>query len=217
MDRLGSSNAITSYGGTLTYANTSTVGVTFAETIGAVALNNGVFNVVENTNMAGAGTPTNAQTLTLAGLTQSGAATATFSSPTTAPNATTNVIKVTGATATGAGQIIGPWATTGTAANSQTDYAVYDGSTNIVPRADAVDAADTTWTTAANAYTMSTGKTLAASRTITALRNIGNGVSVTMNQFNLETFGILHGGVGTYAINATSGVLRQQGTAAANL
>ena len=38
-----------------------------------------------------------------------------------------------------------------------------------------------------------------------------------MNQFNLETFGILHGGVGTYAINATSGVLRQQGTAAANL
>lgn len=215
VDRLGNGAAITSYGGTFTWTNTSGTTV-YAETVGSVDLTNGLLNFNLATNQAGAGS----QTLTLSGLTHTGATNTSavaFSAQTTGPNTAKNIIKVTGATATGAGQIIGPWATTGTAANAQTDYAIYDASTNIVPRADAVDAAVTTWTTSANAYTMTTGKTLDATRTITALRNTGNNLTLALGQFNLETFGILHGGTGTYAVTGTSGALRQNGTSAANL
>ena len=215
VDRVGNGAAITSHGGTITWTNTSGATV-YAETIGSVDLTNGLLNINLATNQAGVGS----QTLTLSGLTHTGAANTSavaFSAQTTAPNTTKNIILVTGASATAAGQIIGPWATTGTASNAQTDYAIFDGSTNIVPRADAVDAAVATWTTSANAYTMSTGKTLDATRTITALRNTGNNLTLALNQFNLETFGILQGGTGTYGISGTSGVLRQQGTSAANL
>ena len=216
VDRLGNSAAITSHGGTFTWTNTSGTTV-YAETVGSVDLTNGLLNFNLATNQAGAGS----QTLTLSGLTHTGATNTSavaFSAQTTGPNTAKNIIKVTGATATGAGQIIGPWATTGTAANAQTDYAVYDASTNIVPRADAVDAAVATWTASANAYTMTTGKTLDATHAITALRNTGSNLTLALGQFNLETFGILHGGTGTYAVTGTSGgALRQNGVSAANL
>jgi len=172
--RVSDSAAITSNGGTITYNNTSG-GNNYAETIGSVALTSGPLNFNLSVNQASTGS----QTLTLAGLTQSGSGTVTFSVATTAPNVTKNMIKVTGASGAGAGQnlpggvIIGPWATTGTAANSQNDYAVYDASGFILP-ANITASAETTWTTAANAYTLSTpAKTataLTATRAITALK-----------------------------------------------
>ncbi|MCE9609012.1 MAG: autotransporter-associated beta strand repeat-containing protein [Chthoniobacter sp.] len=209
VDRVGAVT-ITSNGGTLNYNNTVS-GQTYAETVGTLALVAGQFNTVLSTNMAAG-----SQTLTFGGLTHTGStntSTATFSSG-TALNATTNMVKVAGATATGAGQIIGPWATTGTSAGVQTDYAIYDGSTNIVPRANAADEAENTW--AANAFNMTTGKTLTGTRTITAIRNSsGNNDALSLAQSNLETFGILKGGGNTLTISGTSGVLRQNGTAAA--
>jgi len=214
IDRMGTA-AIGVYGGYLQFNNTATANVNYAQTVGAVTLNVGQFDVTLN-NSSNSNDANSRQILTLGGLAQNGASAVTFSVPTTTPNATNNMIKVTGATATTAGQIIGPWATVGTASNAQTDYAVYDGSTNIVPAAIA-DSAETTWTSGSLAYTMSAAKTLSANRIINTLRASSASLAVTQNQFNLETNGLLQGSTGVFTINSTSGVLRQQGTAAANM
>jgi len=196
--RVADAAPITSNGGTITYTNTSG-GDTYAETIGSVDLASGQLNVVETTNQADAGS----QTLTLSGLTHTGAtntSAVTFSSA-GGLNATKNMIKVTGASGSGSGQngpggaIIGPWATAGTSAAVQTDYAVYDGSGYVIP-ANITASDETTWTTAANAYTLGTTgtTTLTGSRTITALRYTGAGVgTVALGAFNLETYGLLNG------------------------
>ncbi|HSH93110.1 MAG TPA: hypothetical protein VK968_03115, partial [Roseimicrobium sp.] len=217
LDRVSNTAAITSNGGTLTYANTATTATNYAETIGSVALTAGKLNVTINT----ANTGTETQTLTLAGLTRPGAlSTVAFSAASTGPNATTSMIKVTGATATTAGQIIGPWATVGTTAALQTDYAVYDASTNVVG-ANIAGTAQTAWTTAGNSYTQNSAlETLGATRTITALRNTGATATTALgaSSYNLETLGLLNGATTLWTIsNAGTGVIRQQGTAAANL
>ena len=181
--RVHDTTAITSNGGTFTYNNTSGANV-YAETTGSVALTSGQLNIVEAVNQAGAGS----QTLALAGLTQAGTSAVTFSAATTAPNATKNMIMVSGASGAGAGQnlpggvIIGPWATTGTAANAQTDYAVYDASGYVLP-ANITASAETTWTTTANAYTLSipakTAAALSAARNITALKESSTATAVS--------------------------------------
>ncbi|NBW87706.1 MAG: hypothetical protein EBR23_13005, partial [Planctomycetia bacterium] len=156
IDRLKNTAGITSYGGGLQFSNTASQGVVYAETLGTLTASAGQFDTYLVNNMssgAGSSGPTNSQTLTLGGLAQSGTAVVTFSANTTQPNATTNVIAVSGATQTTAGQIIGPWATTGVDTGNQQDYAAYNAAGQIVPAAIA-DSAETTWTNAANAYTM---------------------------------------------------------------
>lgn len=206
-NRVNDSAAITSNGGTFTYTNTSGASV-YAETIGSVALTSGQLNFNLATNQASTGS----QTLTLSGLTRTGASNSsavTFSAATTAPNATKNMILVSGASATPAGQIIGPWATTGTAAGSQNDYAVYDASGFVLP-ANIAGSAETTWTTAANAYTNAlAAQTLTGTRTITALRNTGTSTVLTLaTGNNLETYGVLNGAATLLTIApGTGGVL----------
>jgi autotransporter-associated beta strand protein len=200
--------AINSNGGTITYTNTS--GNTYAETLGTVTLASGQLNTVLSTNMAAG-----SQTLTLGGLTQTGPGTVTLSSAGSL-NATTHMIQVSGASATPAEQIIGPWATVGTAAAAQTDYAKTDDSTNIVAAGIAASTEDT-WTTAGNAYTASAGTTLTGTRTITALRYTGAVGTLALEANNLETFGILNGGSNTLTISSSGGILRQQGSAPASL
>ncbi|NBW86804.1 MAG: hypothetical protein EBR23_08275, partial [Planctomycetia bacterium] len=217
---------ITSYGGGLQFNNTSSQGVVYAETVGALGLNAGQFDVYLNTDMAGgAGTsgPTNSQTLTFGGLSQSGTGTVTFAVPNAAgPNGTTNIVAVTGATQTPTGQIIGPWAVVGVNNQQYNDYAAYNAAGQIVPAAIA-DSAETTWTNAANAYTMGTAlgngsdKTLTATRTVAALRDQGNNNSLNLQQFNLETNGLFAYTQNNWNINTTGGVIRQNGTAAGNL
>ena len=210
--RVADGTGITSNGGTITYTNTSGAD-TYAETLGPVALTAGQLNVVESVNQTGAGS----QTLTLSGLTHPGSTSAVaFSAASTTPDATKNMIVVSGAAETTAGQIIGPWATVGTAANAQTDYAVYNGSSQVVG-ADIAASTEDTWTTPANAYTLSAGTALTGTRTITALRYTGTTGTLDLGANNLETFGILNGGTNTLTISSTGGVIRQQDTAAANL
>ena len=60
-------------------------------------------------------------------------------------------------------------------------------------------------------------QTLTGTRAIAALRDVGSNDTLTMNQFNLETNALLADSNGNWSINATSGVIRQNGTAAANL
>jgi fibronectin-binding autotransporter adhesin len=179
LDRVSDSAPITSNGGSVTMSNPSDAN-TYAETIGSVALAVGQTGFSLATNQVGGGT----QTLTLGGLTRSGAtntSNAIFFAPGTTPNATTNQIVVAGAAETTTGQILGPWATTGTTASLQTDYAAIDDSSRIVPAAIAATTEDQ-WTTPANAYTFSSGPgatVLSDTRTVTALKSLTTGNAVT--------------------------------------
>jgi autotransporter-associated beta strand protein len=180
VNRLSNSAPITSNGGSIAFNNTAGIEI-FAETIGPVALTSGQLNFVEPSNQFGGGS----QTLTLSGLTRPGAANTaavTFSAA-GGLNETANIIAVTGATATPAGQIIGPWATTGTAAGTQTDYAVYNASGQVLPAA--IDPSEeSTWLFNTDAYTRNSGATatrLTATRNITALRSLNTAIGVSIN------------------------------------
>lgn len=214
VNRLGNSAGITFNGGNLLYSNMAASGAIYAETTGTVAFANGQSNLVLDTDMAGGGG--NRQTLTLAGLTRTGTATATYSAPATGPNLATNIIIVMGAAQTPAGRIIGAWATTGTGTSFQTDYAIYDASFRILPANIAVSA-ESAWTTTTSTYTLGAGTTLTGTRSFDSLRYIGATGTLALAGNHLETFGILNGGTGTLIISSTSGVVRQLGTAAANL
>ena len=208
LNRVPDGSGITANGGTITYTNTSGED-TYAETIGSVALTSGQLNLVEATAQAGTGS----QTLTLSGLTNTGStntSAVTFSAATTGPQASgnKNMIVVTGGGTTTSGQIIGPWATTGTAAGNQTDYAVYNAD-YVVPAAIAASA-ETTWATAANAYTLSGGATLGGTRTITALRATGAAQTLTLGA-NLETYGLLNGGTGLLTVSGTGALTTATG------
>ena len=193
VDRL-STGTITSNGGTLTYSNANTAANTYTEGAGTLALTTGQFNTVLGTNQ----TTSNGQTLTFGGLTQSGTSAVTFSATGTGPQASgnKNMIVVSGAGTTTTGQIIGSWATTGTAANAQTDYAVYNA--NYVAPANITATGESTWTNSANAYT-SSGALVALSgdRAMAALRNTGGVATITLSDgttgYKLATNGILNG------------------------
>ena len=189
VNRLGDSAGLTSFGGTLNFNNAVASGVTYAETTGAVTLAKGQFNAVLNSDLTGGSG--NAQTLTLAGLSQAGTASATFSAGGNGPNNYRDFIQVTAATATPAGQILGAWATTGTSSGSQTDYAVVDASGRILP-AGTAGTASGLWVTAANAYTLSANETLFATRNIAAVRNTNNAALTLALGSNLGVTGILN-------------------------
>lgn len=188
--RVADSAGVTSTGGgTLSYENTSGA-VNYTETLGSVAANGGQFNINLATNQASTGS----QTLTFGGLSQSGTGVVTFSAATTGPQITgnKNMIAVTGAGTTTAGEIIGSWATTGTTAALQTDYAVYNA--NYVTAANIAASEETTWSTTALAtsnFTMSAldSGTLSAARNINTLRSTNNAVTVTANNANIALTG----------------------------
>jgi hypothetical protein len=142
VDRLANTASITSRGGTIAFNNIPGADF-FGETVGPVALVSGQLNLVETTDQFGGGS----QTLMLGGLTRPGAsntAAVTFSAA-GGLNAGTNIIGIPGSAATPAGQIIGPWATTGTATANQTDYAVFNDEGLVVPAA--IEPSDeATWT-----------------------------------------------------------------------
>ena len=115
------------------------------------------------------------------------------------------MIAVSSAGTTTTGQITGPWATTGTAAANQTDYAVYNAD-YVVPAAIAASG-EGTWANATDAYTVSGGATLGGARTITALRATGAAQTLALGANNLETYGLLNGGSGLLTVSSTGGAL----------
>ncbi|RFC51829.1 MAG: Autotransporter-associated beta strand repeat-containing protein [Verrucomicrobia bacterium] len=180
VDRLANTAGITSRGGTIAFNNIPGPDF-FGETVGSVALASGQLNVVEPSDQFGGGS----QTLILGGLTRPGAsntAAVTFSAA-GGLNAGTNIIGILGSTATPAGQIVGPWATTGTAAAVQTDYAVFNDEGQVVPAA-MEPSGEATWLVPTAAYTRNSGTTatrLTATRNITALRSLNTPFGVTIN------------------------------------
>ena len=195
--RINDSYVITSNGGTFTYANTATTSIVYAETVGSVALTSGQLNLVESTNQNATG---NTQTLMLSGLTHSGStntSTVTFSATTTGPNTTTNMFVVTGGSTSG-GSIIGPWATVGTTATAQTDYAIYNSSAQVVPAGIGATAQpgwstdNTTGTgtlnnTLANAAGSAFNGRLTATRNINSVRNNSSTANLTSISSNVIT------------------------------
>ncbi|PHX98997.1 MAG: hypothetical protein CK530_06615, partial [Planctomycetaceae bacterium] len=217
VNRVADAAAISSYGGNISFANTIGAGVVYSETLGTVTLNNGQLDMVLSTDQtSGVG---NKQTLALGALTQNGTTNITFSAAGTglgnaAIPSLTNII-TSGSATTTAGNIIGPWATTGLTAAAQSDYAVYNVG-QVVAANITANNTENTWASAAN-INIGSGPTLTATRTLNSLRASAASQTVTQNQFNLETLGLLQGSTGIFTINATSGVLRQPGTSAANM
>lgn len=166
LDRVKNDAVITSNGGTITYTTTTASSArNFIETLGSVALISGQLDIF-NTLDKSAGS----QTLALSGLTLTGATNTsaiTFSN-TGGLNITIDRIRVNGITADTAGdQIIGPWATVGTAANAQTDYAIYDSDTvnGYVVARNIATSAQSTWSTDYTTGTGSLNNTMGAAGT----------------------------------------------------
>lgn len=210
IEAINDSAPITSNGGTLSLASNDAGGVNATETTGSVELVSGQFNVTW-TNAGSSGT-----TITLgssgSGLTRTGSTSAVaFSISNTLAKTF-----ISGQPATATNQIIGPWATFGTNANNQTDYATYNitgGVTNSngIQGAGIAGSAETTWTDAASAYTMGTNQTLTGTRSITALRStVPTSPQLTLaTGANLETYGLLNAGANVTLTIApgTGGVL----------
>ena len=206
--RLSATAPITSYGGgALQFQNSSNSNVYYQQSYGTLTAAGGQFNLYLQNNQNGPGSD-NTQTATFAGLTQGagGTGVVNFGGPGVMPNATTNMYVVSGATATPAGQIIGPWVTVGNNSNQATDYAVYDSAGHVLPAGIAATAA-ATWTSATSAYTENSGQNLAANATAAALRDTNNGDTLNLYQYNFATNGLLAGGGGNWNINASNGAL----------
>jgi autotransporter-associated beta strand protein len=209
LNRVNDSAAITSNGGSITVTNTNGGATAYAETLGTVALTNGQLKITSTNANAGG-----IQVLTLGGLTQAGTSVVAFGAG-GGLNTTTNQIIVTGAAATTAGEIIGPWATVGINGTSQTDYAVYDANGNVLA-ANIAASAETVWASGATANnTLSGATTLTATRNMNSLRYTGGAATLGLGSSNLETNGILNAGSGLLTISG-GGVIQQQGTSAAN-
>ncbi len=199
IDRVNDAADVTANGGTVTLVNTPGAAL-HGEIFGSVELTGGQSNFVLATNQTSSGN----QTLTLSGLARTGSTAAVTYSATGGLNTAKNRIVVTGALATPNGEIIAPWATVGTAVNSQTDYAVYNNASQVVGSGVAASV-ETTWTNANHLYTVNVAQTLTANRMTAALRNTGGGLSITLNASNLATYGILNGGNGQLTIAPGTG------------
>ncbi|MEI9898645.1 MAG: autotransporter-associated beta strand repeat-containing protein [Chthoniobacter sp.] len=201
LDRVSDTAPIDSNGGTITYANTAGASNSYAETLGVVTLNSGRLNIISTTPTTAPAT----ETLTLSGLVRPAGSTAVLAIGGSGVGANAqNRILVTGLSATPAGQVVGPWATFGSA-TAQTDYLVYDATDGFKGAAIAASTEDQ-WNTPANAYTANAATTLTARRTITALRYTGAAGSLTLaSGANLETYGLLNGGTGALTVQPGTG------------
>ena len=199
---------ITANGGTFTYTNTVGAGLVYAETIGSVGLSRGQTNFALTNNMIG-GSVGDIQTLTLSGLTRTGATNTSAVSFGSAGglNIADNIIQVSGASGTGSGsgQIIGPWAFYGTTPSAPTDYAVYDASGRVLNASIGATAENSaSWTAGGNNVTLSGATTLTGTRTLNTLRYTGGALALGLgaSNFNLETYGLLNGGSGTLTVSS---------------
>ena len=182
VDRFADAAAITSNGGTISYENTASATISYTETIGSLGLVSDQVNLVLLNDQTLAGIQT--LTINTGGITRTGGAAntsaVTFSAGGTGLNATKNRILVTGA---GTSAFVGPWATTGTAANLQTDYAAY--SADFVVPANIAATGEGTWLTSTDSYTHNGGtggtQLLTATRNIAALRNTNTNVAATVD------------------------------------
>jgi len=190
--------------GGITFTNTVAANTNYLETFGDLTLGSGAFNVVLTSNQTGVN---NSQRLSFASFTRSGpASTAAFSGTL---NGTTSRIQFVGSTPSATGEIIGPWATTGATATTQTDYTRFDASGNIIAAAFSSVADDSTWTTtysAAGNFNLSGATNLSNTRIINTLRYSGAAATLGLGANDLQTYGILSAGASLLTIAGTGSV-----------
>ena len=163
-----SSAAITfNGGGTMNFTNG--IGGSFTETIGAVTVGSGQANFAHTNGSSGAGVIT-----TLGGLSRTATTAAvTFGNA----NSTQTSFRVTSASDTSASEIIGAWATIGTSAAAQTDYAIYTSSNGTVAARNITASAQSAWSTSASAtsnYTLANAGGTASDGRLSENRNINS-------------------------------------------
>jgi fibronectin-binding autotransporter adhesin len=195
----------------ITVNRSSTFGVTSAdagginanENIGAATLNAGQMNF-NWSNGGSSGT-----IMTLASLSRSGTASANFNSGFASNSSRW---RITGSGTTTAGEIVGPWYTTGGngAGFNSTDYAVYS-SDFVAPAAITANNTETTWGIASNIHVNATATTLTATRTLNTLRYSAAAGSVALGANNLETYGLLNGGSGLLTVSGTGALTTPSG------
>jgi len=209
LDRANNSAPITVIGGgTLSYDDT-TINSSFSsfETLGPITVNSGQFALTQARLRTGG---TGGQTLTVGNLTRSGSSSVLFSS---GLNKTTrNIIVVSGASATPANEIVGPWATIGNSAILQSDYAIYLGGGTGELRNATATTGDLTWnitwaaTANYNFANSSNGAPLTATRNLNTLRHSSvNAETLDLANFNLGTYGLLNGAAGALTITDSTG------------
>lgn len=166
-----SDTADITFNGGGTYQQTNGSSGPFAETLDAVTVASGQANFNYTNGASSGGVVTTLTSLSRSVTT----AAVTFSNANAAQ--TSFVVSGAGTTAgwtSGAtsNSIIGPWATTGTAVATQTDYAVYNAGT--VTAANTAADAETNWSDSTKAYTLSipakTASALTATRNVAALK-----------------------------------------------
>jgi autotransporter-associated beta strand protein len=195
----------------ITVNRSSTFGVTSAdagnananETVGAVTLNAGQMNF-NWSNGGSSGTQ-----IILTSLARSGTASANFNSGFASNNSRW---KITGSGTTTAGQIIGPWCTTGgnNAGFNSTDYAVFS-SDFVAQAALTSNNTETTWGSAENINLSATATTLTATRTLNTLRYSAAAGSLALGVNSLETYGLLNGGSGLLTVSGTGALTTPTG------
>ena len=196
INRIKDTAAITSYGSvSISIANTATINRAYSEEIGNVTLHNGQLNIGFTTIQNQA---SNTQTLTLGGLSRNGTAStiAVSGGGSGAGSISANSFIWTNGVIsnTSEGEIVGPWMTSGTASNAQSDWAIYtsaDGSKARITSANIAASAQSTWSTthaASNNYTLNTNTVLnpergrlTENRNINTLRTTQGDVAVTYN------------------------------------
>jgi len=209
LDRVNNSAPITvNGGGTLSYDDT-TQNSSFSsfETLGPITVNSGQLALTQAKLRTGG---TGGQTLTVGGLTRSGSSSVLFSS---GLNKTTrNIIVVSGASATPANEIVGPWATIGNSAILQSDYVIYNASSQVDLRGTTPTTSDATWSTTwaatanCNFSNATAGATLATTRNLNTLRHSSaNAETLDLGGFNLGTYGLLNGAAGALTIVDSTG------------
>lgn len=164
-DQISSAAITFNGGGTMNFTNG--IGSSFTETIGAVTIGSGQANFAHTNGSSGAGVIT-----TLGGLSRT-ATTAAVTLSNANPAQTS--FRVTGAADTAASEIIGAWATTGTAATAQTDYAIYSGANGIVSARNIAATAQSGWSTTTSAtsnYTLANAGGTALDGRLSENRNI---------------------------------------------
>ena len=194
-----SSAAITfNGGGTMNFTNG--IGGSFTETIGAVTVGSGQANFAHTNGSSGSGVVT-----TLGGLGRTAnTAAVTFSNA----NATQTSFLVSGAADTLTDEIVGPWATIGTAVATQTDYAIYTGANGTAAARNILASAASGWSTTsastsnytmANASGSAANGKLANSVNVNTVRNTTTATGVTATNgtdvINLTSHGFSAGDV----------------------
>lgn len=182
-NRIADGTAITMNGGLFSFTSDAIASTSYTETAGQLALSSGSNRVTTTTANATAGV----STLTFASLNRTAGSTVTFTNITNLASSRNQIIFTTAPTLD-SGNLIGGWATAGSA-----DFATY-GANGVAVATSTSNPSESTWATTQN-IKLTTGQTLTADRQINSLvtHTGAGGIALNLGGFTLrvESGGVL--------------------------